>query len=86
MTHVAPAPGGYDESEMYEALDRGCAAVGLDPANADCSAGKQPYFGVPSELAPSAGGADPLLPNSDAVTSGPLMPRRLEDAPQAGYS
>jgi aminoglycoside phosphotransferase (APT) family kinase protein len=30
MTDVAPAPGGFDESEMYQVLAQACAAVGLD--------------------------------------------------------
>ncbi|NEA46019.1 phosphotransferase [Streptomyces sp. SID10815] len=34
MTHAAPAPGGYDESELYQVLERGCAIVGLDPSDA----------------------------------------------------
>ncbi|MFE0774178.1 phosphotransferase [Streptomyces sp. NPDC058861] len=34
MTYAAPAPGGYDESEMYQVLKRGCTAVGLDPSDA----------------------------------------------------
>ncbi|KUO04795.1 phosphotransferase [Streptomyces caeruleatus] len=34
MTEAAPAPGGYDESEMYQVLERGCAAVGLDSRDA----------------------------------------------------
>ncbi len=34
MTQAAPAPGGYDESEMYQVLERGCVAVGLDSSDA----------------------------------------------------
>ncbi|MEU6935096.1 aminoglycoside phosphotransferase family protein, partial [Streptomyces sp. NPDC046374] len=34
MTQAAPAPGGYDESEMHEILERGCKAVGLDFSDA----------------------------------------------------
>ncbi|MGZ2358470.1 phosphotransferase [Streptomyces sp. 372A] len=34
MTYAAPAPGGYDESEMYQVLERSCTAVGLDPSGA----------------------------------------------------
>ncbi|MER6116090.1 phosphotransferase [Streptomyces sp. NPDC001743] len=34
MTQAAPAPGGYDESEMYQVLERGCMAVGLAPSDA----------------------------------------------------
>lgn len=34
MTQAAPAPGGYDESEMHQVLKRGCAAVGLDSSDA----------------------------------------------------
>ncbi|MEU9737185.1 phosphotransferase [Streptomyces sp. NPDC048002] len=30
MKEAALAPGGYDESEMYQILERGCAAAGLD--------------------------------------------------------
>ncbi|WP_327740513.1 phosphotransferase (plasmid) [Streptomyces nojiriensis] len=29
MTQTAPAPGGYDESEMHRVLEQGCKAVGL---------------------------------------------------------
>lgn len=34
MTEAAPAPGGYDESEMQQVLKRGCMAVGLDSSDA----------------------------------------------------
>ncbi|MFF8992519.1 phosphotransferase [Streptomyces sp. NPDC014983] len=34
MTQAALAPGGYDESEMYQVLERGCAIVGLDSSDA----------------------------------------------------
>lgn len=34
MTQVAPAPGGFDESEMHQVLERGCTAVGLDFSDA----------------------------------------------------
>lgn len=34
MTQAAPAPGGFDESEMYQVLERGCVAVGLDFSDA----------------------------------------------------
>ncbi|MFI9772837.1 phosphotransferase [Streptomyces sp. NPDC052415] len=34
MTHAAPAPGGYDKSEMYQILEEGCASVGLDSRGA----------------------------------------------------
>jgi len=34
MTAPAPTPGGYDESEMYQVLERGCTAVGLDSRGA----------------------------------------------------
>lgn len=34
MTQTAPAPGGFDESEMHQVLERGCAAVGLDCSDA----------------------------------------------------
>jgi hypothetical protein len=30
MRETASAPGGFDESEMYQILEQGCAAVGLD--------------------------------------------------------
>lgn len=30
MTDVAPTPGGFDESEMYQVLKRACTAIGLD--------------------------------------------------------
>ncbi|MFI5642041.1 phosphotransferase [Streptomyces goshikiensis] len=33
MTQAAPAPGGFDESEMYQVLKRGCAAVGIDSSD-----------------------------------------------------
>ncbi|MFK0047881.1 phosphotransferase [Streptomyces sp. NPDC090741] len=33
MTQAAPAPGGFDESEMHQVLKRGCAAVDLDSSN-----------------------------------------------------
>lgn len=34
MTQAAQAPGGYDESEMHQILERGCGAVGLDSSDA----------------------------------------------------
>ncbi|MDX3367414.1 phosphotransferase [Streptomyces sp. ME02-6987-2C] len=34
MTEAAPAPGGYNESEMYQVLEQGCAAVGLNSRDA----------------------------------------------------
>ncbi|CAM5607346.1 phosphotransferase family protein [Streptomyces diastaticus] len=34
MTHAAPAPGGYDESELRQVLERGCTEVGLDCSDA----------------------------------------------------
>lgn len=34
MTTAAPAPGGFDQSEMYQVLERACAAAGLDTADA----------------------------------------------------
>ncbi|MGW0770800.1 phosphotransferase [Streptomyces sp. NPDC002676] len=34
MTQAAPAPGGFDESEMYRILERGCVAIGLDFSDA----------------------------------------------------
>ncbi|QKV90412.1 aminoglycoside phosphotransferase family protein [Streptomyces sp. NA02950] len=34
MTEAAPAPGGFDESEMHQVLKRGCATIGLDCSDA----------------------------------------------------
>jgi hypothetical protein len=34
MTQAAQAPGGFDESEMQQILERGCEAVGLDHSGA----------------------------------------------------
>ncbi|MEV5645045.1 aminoglycoside phosphotransferase family protein [Streptomyces flaveolus] len=34
MTQAEPAPGGYDESEMYQVLEQACEAVGLDSSDA----------------------------------------------------
>jgi aminoglycoside phosphotransferase (APT) family kinase protein len=34
MTEAAPAPGGFDETEMQQVLERGCKAVGLDFSDA----------------------------------------------------
>ncbi|MFI7245213.1 MULTISPECIES: phosphotransferase family protein [Streptomyces] len=34
MTEPAPTPGGYDESELYQVLEQGCAVAGLDSRDA----------------------------------------------------
>ncbi|WP_369383203.1 phosphotransferase family protein [Streptomyces sp. cg36] len=34
MTHLATAPGGFDNAEMHHVLRQACALVGLDPAGA----------------------------------------------------
>ncbi|MGW1109377.1 phosphotransferase family protein [Streptomyces sp. NPDC002540] len=34
MTQTAPAPGGFDQSEMHQVLEQGCMAVGLDFSDA----------------------------------------------------
>lgn len=34
MTEAVPAPGGFDESEMHQVLQRGCEAVGLETSDA----------------------------------------------------
>ncbi|WP_434092477.1 hypothetical protein [Streptomyces flaveolus] len=41
MTQAAPAPGGYDESEMHQVLEQACEAVGLDSSDASLLRGQR---------------------------------------------